>query len=156
MNSIIDIYDESGFTFISSLITQNGFPSLSLISYMDNARNHEFLNFKAWEIDHYRGMPIWKEGGKQVFSSARDIGNYVAGYYAAANGFSWSMSRLVFDSYQGGKEGVSTVNAQLLGWSRGSKLSSTDKELVLMNSIQNASTDLNRLLLKELIKHFQK
>ena len=43
---------------------------------MDNARNHEFLNFKAWEIDHYRGMPIWKEGGKQVFSSARDIGNY--------------------------------------------------------------------------------
>ena len=105
-------------------ITQNRFPSLSLISYMDNARNHEFLNFKAWEIDHYRGMPIWKEGGKQVFSSARDIGNYVAGYYAAANGFSWSISRLAFDSYQGGKEGV--------------------------------STDLNRLLLKELIKHFQK
>jgi len=38
----------------------------------------------------YRGMPFGsKKDGTKVYASARDIGNYSAGYMAGKEGFSW-------------------------------------------------------------------
>ena len=78
----------------------------------------------------YRGMPI----GYGIYASARDIGNYVAGYYAAANGIPWRAARFVFDLYQGTEEGISTQNAQYLGWTEGNMLSGLRKGLNVFSS----------------------
>ena len=51
-----------------------------------------------------------------INASARDIGNMAAGYVAAKNGISWKAARKVFDWYQGGREGITTVNAELYGY----------------------------------------
>lgn len=75
--------------------------------------------------------------GQKVYSSARDIGNIVAGYVAAVNGLPWQLARLGFDAYQSytaykdyksGKstnknyiqmEGISTRNAEYYGYRLG-------------------------------------
>lgn len=62
-----------------------------------------------------------------VIASARDIGNVVAGYVAAANGLTYDQARDGFDSYQsihkggGDREGISTTSAQQIGHNLGSK-----------------------------------
>ena len=76
----------------------------------------------------YRGMPMGKtESGTTIYTSARDIGNMVAGYVATAHGLSWIDMRFGFDLYQSFKtskregriifeiEGVSSRNAQAYG-----------------------------------------
>ena len=84
---------------------------------MNNARHHRHYDFKERGSNHYRGMPVWDINGRTVFASARDIGNYVAGYYAGINGFSWDAARWAFDLYQsGGKERLSTTSAQYVGY----------------------------------------
>lgn len=79
-------------------------------------------------------MPV-TIGSKVVIASARDVGNYVAGYYASVNGFSWASSRIAFDLYQGGVEGIQTQSAQFAGWSRGSFSSRIYKNYNLARSV---------------------
>lgn len=76
----------------------------------------------------YRGMPIGKTANNiTIYASARDIGNYAAGYMAGVNGIPYTYARFAFDAYQIFStmkpeiEGISTQNAERLGWERGYK-----------------------------------
>ena len=62
----------------------------------------------------YRTLPF----GQEIYTSARDIGNIAAGIVAAKNGIPWRDARIAFDVYQGGREGISTQNAEYYGWSQ--------------------------------------
>lgn len=144
IGSIIDVNDKSGDRFLSGIIGKN--PPL-FDDYMRNARNNMPYDFKSTNGNsevlnkelHYRGMPIGTtKDGQPIFSSARDIGNIAAGYIAAANGMSWEMSRIAFDFYQGGIEGVSTRNAEYYGWRLGwYNTYNNQKADNLLNSIQS-------------------
>nr|MBW0161513.1 hypothetical protein [Sediminibacterium sp.] len=74
--------------------------------YMGNAKGGEPLDFKTRDIPNgltrqgetqysYRGMSF---NGK--IASARDIGNYSAGYVTGVNGFNWNSSRFAFDALE--------------------------------------------------------
>ena len=134
--SIIDPNDESGIKFIANLIMTDP----SLLEYGLGARVHGRYDFKSTNgtnqnisgIDIYRGMPLTKDSsGSIIYSSARDIGNIMAGYIAGKKGLSWNMSRIGFDGYQIWSnikhlhwpklEGISTQNAQYWGWEKGHK-----------------------------------
>ena len=68
-------------------------------------------------------MPIGiSDDGTTIISSARDIGNIVAGYIVGYNEIPWAFARLAFDLYQGSSEGISTQNAEFLGWKNGYSL----------------------------------
>ena len=129
--SVINPNDRSGWEFISELVITDP----SLVEYMLGARKNERYDFKVTngtntkvaDIDIYRGMPIFKDvNGTVIYSSARDVGNILAGFIAGKKGLSWGMSRLGFDGYQmlsdirnkkwPRPEGTSTRNAQYLGW----------------------------------------
>ena len=129
--SVINPNDRSGWEFISELVITDP----SLVEYMLGARKNKRYDFKVTngtntkvaDIDVYRGMPIFKDvNGTVIYSSARDVGNIMAGFIAGKKGLSWGMSRLGFDGYQmlsdirnkkwPRPEGTSTRNAQYLGW----------------------------------------
>ena len=123
--SIIDIKDKSGDKFLEKIISDN--PPM-IDDYMMNARNNKSYDFKVTNgtnrkipgIDIYRGMPIGVNGkGQTIYTSARDVGNIAAGYVAGVNGMTWEAARVAFDSYQGGMEGSSTINAERNGWLMG-------------------------------------
>jgi len=58
----------------------------------------------------------WKTAfGHEIYTSAWDIGNIAA----AKNSILWRDARVAFDVYQGGREGISTQNAEYYGWSQG-------------------------------------
>jgi RHS repeat-associated protein len=124
VGAIINPRDNSGQTFMDNDIIK-GNPGL--FHYMRNATGGKKYDFKRNGTKpgdpnynnpqyHYRGMSF---NGK--IASARDIGNYAAGYVAGVKGFSWGSSRLAFDaleSYQKGglaTEGQPTQQAQRLG-----------------------------------------
>ena len=127
---IIDISDNSGISFLNNLMND----SPLLLYYMINATDSSQYDFKfsngeksqTKKLDHYRGMSIYLNGEK-YYTSARDIGNIGAGYIAGKNGIGWGMARIAFDIYQSGnlfapeKEGISTQNAEKLGWNIGYK-----------------------------------
>lgn len=132
-DSYIDPNDTSGKEFINNMTGDN---TPDLIEYISNAGNGEQYDFKTTngtdnkidDIDVYRGMPMGKtESGVTIYTSARDIGNMVAGYVATAHGLSWIDMRFGFDAYQSYRasiekkkiifetEGVSSRNAQAYG-----------------------------------------
>ena len=111
--SIIDMNDVSGENFITKLTGE----LIPLGNYMENAKTGGDYDFKHSKNDMYSGMPFSEDGS--TIASARDIGNYVAGYYAGSNAFSWPVSRIAFDLYQGDIEGISTRSAQKKGWQAG-------------------------------------
>ena len=129
--SIINSMDKSGINFISTLMQKDP----SLLGYMWNARNgmpYDFKTTNGFEeqidgIDQYRGMPIVSDDNGVIYTSARDIGNMMAGYVAGQKGLAWHIARVGFDGYQSisesglkwTPEGASTQNAQLLGWKAG-------------------------------------
>ena len=106
----IDPNDRSGTDFINNDIV--GDRSLGLVSYMFNGTGGGKYDFKRQgakkgdsNYDNpdyfYRGMSFGKtKAGKNIFASARDLGNYAAGYIAGKNGLSWFESRLGFDTLQ--------------------------------------------------------
>ena len=63
--------------------------------------------------------------GKNIYGSARDIGNIIAGYYCGLYDIKWIHVRAVFDMYQSfvlkkiATEGISSQSAQLYGYSLG-------------------------------------
>ena len=80
---------------------------------MMSARNGRVNDFKVSNgipgesgFDPYRGM---KMGDKIV--SARDVGNYAAGFVSGVNGIPYLGMRLMFDAYQSYTKTIS-VNAE--------------------------------------------
>ena len=159
IGSTIDPNDNSGMDFLSSF--NNAEPAIT--DYMSNATEggtYDFKNIGATTNDpiyYYRGMPISTENGKTIYSSARDIGNYTAGYIAGRHQVPWSMARIVFDGLESMQqrhsavEGFSTQNAQLRGWSVGktnsfSSFENSWKTIRWMNKSANAV--FNRYFLK--------
>ncbi|MCT7905269.1 Cell wall-associated polypeptide CWBP200 [Candidatus Ornithobacterium hominis] len=99
--SNINLNDQSGQNFFN-----NEIKNIGLFDYMGNAQGGEPLDFKTNNIPkeltleqesqyHYRGMSF--EG---KIASARDIGNYSAGYVAGKHGQSWGASRIAFDALE--------------------------------------------------------
>lgn len=134
--AIINPADNSGQEFLDGLKSNNP----SLISYMFNATHGEKYDFKvqggADDKNVNRGMPV-NIDGNTVYASARDIGNYAAGYVSGRRGLSWTVTRLGFDGYQTGVKNVIKGNwnpesnvsqsAQRLGFNAGIKQYKTDK-----------------------------
>ena len=125
IGSNINPNDQSGNDFLSNIIGNN--PAM-LDDYAMNATKGEKYDFKVTNGTNekfgpekfYRGMPIGKNAnGQTIYTSARDIGNIAAGYVAGSNGMPWAASRIAFDLYQGGIEGISTQNAEYYGWRMG-------------------------------------
>ena len=128
--SIINLKDMSGKIFLDKIL--NNTPLLA--EYVDKARNKHPLDFKVTNgtgksydrTEYYRGMSIGEtKDGKNIITSARDIGNITAGYVAAYNGLSYAEARIGFDVYQSvsnqkiQSEGISTQNAELYGYNWG-------------------------------------
>lgn len=67
--------------------------------------------------------------GVQFFGSARDVGNLVAGYYAAAYGMTWEEAREAFDSYNGSKEPLVSKYGQRFGFNLGNSLPEEERRL---------------------------
>ena len=131
--AMIDMNDTSGQAFLDDFKTNTP----SLISYIPNGGNGKKYDFKDIGNDgrqgndlvtyHHRGMQLGTtQGGNRRFGSARDVGNYAAGYAAGKNGLSWSLTRLGFDGFQSktsGKlvqEGPESQAAQIKGFADGS------------------------------------
>lgn len=83
----------------------------------------EGVNRRKFGGKDYRGMRIFN--GKNIYGSARDIGNIIAGYYCGLYDIKWIHARAVFDMYQSfvlkkiATEGISSQSAQLYGYSLG-------------------------------------
>lgn len=134
--AIINPNDQSGQNFINNEIIKE---NPGLISYMANATGGEKYDFKTIGIENvpedsksqlqykYRGMPLVDENGNTVYASARDVGNYGAGYVAGKKGLDWKTARAGFDlleSVQNNRrtaEQMPTQKAQRLGYNAGSK-----------------------------------
>ncbi|QQT26616.1 hypothetical protein [Sphingobacterium spiritivorum] len=123
-NAMIDMFDYSGQIFFDRDILAG---NSGLEYYMINATGGKYYDFKEHgatfnkkdaEGDYYlyRGMPFNKK-----VASARDIGNYAAGFVAGRKGLSWLEARIGFDaleSYQNRsltKEGAPSQKAQKQG-----------------------------------------
>ena len=134
-DAIINPNDQSGQKFIDDeIISQNP----NILSYMPNAVGGKKYDFKTRDIEKrsegmtktqykYRGMPFKNADGETVYASARDIGNYGAGYIAGKTGLDWSSARMGFDaleSYQNSRlstEGMTTQRAERLGYNAGTQ-----------------------------------
>lgn len=131
--AIIDPNDKSGERFI---LNSTGDNTPGLAPYALNARGGQYYDFKKSNGtkttsddggDMYRGMPVPINNGSDLptYSSARDIGNMVAGYVAGYNGLPWFLTRAAFDGLQSAQEhkpateGASSQNAQRFGYNWG-------------------------------------
>ncbi|MCF2489883.1 DUF6443 domain-containing protein [Dyadobacter sp. CY347] len=131
IGAVIDPKDKSGSNFLNEEIIRD---NPNLFQYMINATGGEKYDFKTRGMNEnrddmsrtqyaYRGMSY-----KGKVASARDIGNFGAGYIAGRNGLGWSIARLGFDaleSYQQSaftREGEPTQHAQKIGFSEGSSV----------------------------------
>ncbi len=101
--TLIDTKDQSGEDFFNSF--KNNTPSL--IRYARNAKAGEKYDFKNTnggehtikDIDQYRGMPFTVKG-KKYYASARDIGNYTAGYFAGTSCIPYVPTMVAFDALE--------------------------------------------------------
>ncbi len=128
--AIINPWDNSGIIFIQSFIDNPP----DIIEYALNAYGGQLYDFKRTNgtetteddndgstKDIYRGMPI-PIGGSKCYSSARDIGNMMAGFVAGYNFIPWKLTRVAFDGLQSyqeksfATEGMSSQNAQRYGY----------------------------------------
>jgi hypothetical protein len=130
--TIIDLSSTEGQGFLSAKILGS---NLSGFEYALNAVNGGRLDFKALNeisnkgqltIDQYRYRGSVMYDG--TIASARDIGNFAAGFVAGSNGMTWGTARVVFDAYQSYKsrglmrEGIPTQLAQRKGFDAGAKV----------------------------------
>ncbi|WP_450091406.1 hypothetical protein [Paenimyroides aestuarii] len=103
-------------------------------SYMFNATDGKKFDFKrdndAENNDrdfHHRGS-LWntKAEGPKVYATARDAGNYSAGYISAINGLTWEQARWGFDRLEqfksGNNEGPQSTQAQRAGFNYGASV----------------------------------
>lgn len=123
----INFNDNSGNEFIEDFMHNTP----SILSYMGrdlnrSGRNGGYYDFKTRGVNEatdaslyvYRGMPLNViENG--IIGTARDAGNFVAGYIAGVNGIPFSLTRLAFNIYQGGIEPLVSSKAQNYGFQIG-------------------------------------
>ena len=123
----INLNDNSGNEFIEDFVHNTP----SILSYMGrdinrNGRNGGYYDFKTRGVNEatnaslhvYRGMPL-DLIEPNVIGTARDAGNFVAGYIAGVNGIPFSLTRLAFNIYQGGIEPLVSSKAQNYGFQVG-------------------------------------
>lgn len=135
---------------------------ITLSDYMPNATDGKDYDFKRNgdpnnndRENHHRGSVFGKKSdGTLVFASARDAGNYSAGYIAGLKGLSWAEARIGFDGLEIGKsllkgnlvtgEGRQSTQAQRQGYNQGSNiynrrntLDSSNKEVRRLDNIYN-------------------
>ncbi len=106
---------------------------IGLFEYMLNATDGKEYDFKRGGDPnskdrnfHHRGS-IWetKTDGTKVFGTARDVGNFAAGYLAASKGIGYSFARGAFDLFEQKfmpwkpGEGPQSTRAQELGHKAG-------------------------------------
>lgn len=98
---IIDLNDSSGQDFWDNFISDP--PSLYTYVFDEEngGQNGGYYDFKAKDIHNsaYDGMPI-NFGFGDYITTARDIGNFAAGYMAGSNGIPYNYTRAAFDLYQ--------------------------------------------------------
>ena len=127
--AVINLNDNSGQEFLDDFMTNTPDLNTYIFDEKNGGRKNGYYDFKrrgesenkqkATDVQYYsRGMSIVIDGKKRI-ASARDIGNYAAGYIAGKNGISWLLARIAFDIYQGGKEPNVTKSAEILGHSAG-------------------------------------
>jgi hypothetical protein len=104
--AVINLADDSGQEFLNHVI--NDFPNLvtyamqALPNGSNDFKNNGYTKGMNMTKHHYRAMPINTfDGNGNRIATARDIGNYAAGFVAGSNGISWENTRLVFDWLQG-------------------------------------------------------
>ena len=130
----IDISDKSGQIFFDKNIVES---EIDVIYYMSNATGGQKYDFKTIGINNrgnmsikqylYRGMPFTDENGNRFIASARDIGNYSAGYMAGISGQGWEASRVAFDALESvqmrkcATEAMVSQAAEKAGFDRGHK-----------------------------------
>lgn len=143
----IDINSTESGDLINSFTKDVDEDKIGLIEYMKNATDGKKYDFKRDGDEsnndrnfHHRGS-IYKVNadGTKVFASARDAGNYAAGYIAASKGLSWFGARSGFDGLEIIKsavkghfvsgEGRQSTMAQFLGYKDGLKKLFPKKEL---------------------------
>ncbi len=119
--SVINMNDKSGDAFLAQF--QNN--EIPLYNYVfDNpneaanlsGRNNGNCDFKAFG-DVNRGMPVSILGGK--IGTARDVGNFAAGYLAGSHGIPFVLTRIAFDYLQRGIEPPVSRSAQNMGYFMG-------------------------------------
>ena len=125
--SIIDMNDYSGQIFYDEI--NNNTPGEYYYAFGEenaNGQNFGDYDFKAiglpeglsqkaiWQY-YDRGM-LFDYGNGLYIASARDIGNFVAGFVAGKNGVGFIVARFGFDWYQGGIEPKVSRRAQNKGY----------------------------------------
>ncbi len=129
IGAIIDPNNQTGMEFLHDLMTNlrplvnymiKGLPGLKYDFKKTNGRwTRQFKD----ELKFYRAMPVHAlSNGHSVFGTARDVGNILAGYYAAAYGITWEEARAVFDALNGNTEPLVSQEAQMYGFLQGTKL----------------------------------
>ena len=122
--AIIDPSDNSGKEFLNGVLESD----MTLGEYVFNketgGHSNGNMDFKTVDMPsglnkddrtryQYRGMRVDGIAGigeGVVYGSARDIGNYAAGYMAGSRGLSWLVTRVGFDAYQ--SMGTKTVQRE--------------------------------------------
>ncbi|MCH3924265.1 MAG: RHS repeat-associated core domain-containing protein [Bacteroidales bacterium] len=119
--AVINTKDNSGKDFIRKMDKS----SITAGEYAFWARNKKKYDFKylgyssdegSTDIYYNRGMKL--DGirgveGSNVYGSARDVGNYVAGMICAKNGLNWIETRAGFDAYQSYQSGGLNIESQV-------------------------------------------
>ncbi len=141
--AVIDPNNNSGRDFLEQIKNEDP----NLLTYIPNAVHEGKYDFKTSEtipngmtLEKHanRGMPITENENYTVYGTARDIGNYAAGFVSGRNGLSWNETRIGFDAYQTGTrkllkgewspEPQVSQAAQRLGFDAGIKQRSYDIE----------------------------
>ncbi len=133
IGAVINPKDRSGLDFINNIRLNTP----GNLEYAMNAYGNQKYDFKVSNGlspsspyyqrrgDHYRGVMMGNSEGLPIFTSARDLGNIVAGYVMGFNGMPWSLARIGFDALQSlqvghrATEGISSQNAQKYGYNWG-------------------------------------
>ena len=131
-DSVIDLNDKSGQEFLDDFLGNIPF----ILDYMLNGTDNKKYDFKRKDKSKHkdiddnqysnRGMKVNIDGNEYI-ASARDIGNYVAGYEAGYHGLTWLEARFGFDMLEtknkGGLsiEGKQSQSAQFKGYLQGLK-----------------------------------
>jgi hypothetical protein len=150
--------DNSGKEFLDNFVKDN--PEMGY--YMDNAKGGQKYDFKRTNgtdkilytdnDNYYRGMPVQtQKDGTKVYTSARDVGNIAAGYIAGLYGVPWDMARKQFDALESQQkgypsvEGISSQNAQRVGWNTGMRDGTNNPGVRFFNWINSIPTGLKLL-----------
>ena len=112
--AIIDPSDNSGKDFLKGVVESDMTLGEYLFNKETGGHSNGEMDFKTANMPsglkrkestlyQYRGMRVDGVAGIRegnIYGSARDIGNYAAGYMAGSRGLSWIFTRCGFDAYQ--------------------------------------------------------